>query len=98
MKLLLTVLAKISHCRWEAYHFFFSFYWGHSLRGLAPGSLSGSCTGVALGASLWWESWLRVDSSIALFALGVFAALLSLRSDIIAHLCPSSLELPKSVS
>lgn len=98
MKLLLTVLAKISHCRWGGLSLFFSFYWGHSLRGLVPGSLSSSWTGVAQGASLWWESWLRVDSSIALSALSVFAALLSPRSDIIAHLCPSSLELPKSVS
>lgn len=98
MKLLLTVLAKISHCRWGGLSLFFSFFWGRSLPGLVPGSLNSPCTGGAQGASPWWESRRRVDSSIALSALGVFATLLSPRNDIIAHLCPSSLELPKSVS
>lgn len=74
------------------FFFFLSSYCGHSSCGLVPRSLSRSCLGVAQDASLKWESWPRVYSSIAL------SALLSLRSDIIAHLCPSSFELPKSVS
>lgn len=80
------------------FFFFLSSYCGHSSCGLVPRSLSRSCLGVAQDASLKWESWPRVYSSIALSALGMFAALLSLRSDVIAHLCPSSFELPKSVS